>query len=52
MDAVCILEPGRADVVALAVPEPGQGEVVVDLAYVGFCGSDLTSYRGLNPLVS
>lgn len=52
MDAICIVEPGRADLIAIPSPVPGPGEVVVDLAYVGFCGSDLTSFRGQNPLVS
>ena len=37
-----------------AVPEPpvAAGEVLIRLRTVGFCGSDLNSYRGLNPLVA
>jgi len=27
------------------------GEVRLRVDYVGFCGSDLNTYRGLNPLV-
>ncbi|MCF0209344.1 MAG: alcohol dehydrogenase catalytic domain-containing protein, partial [Bacteroidaceae bacterium] len=27
------------------------GEVLVKINYVGFCGSDLNTYRGGNPLV-
>ena len=33
-------------------PEPGEGEVLLRLRRVGFCGSDLNTFRGLNPLVS
>ena len=29
----------------------GAGEVCIRVDYVGFCGSDLNTYRGLNPLV-
>ena len=29
----------------------GAGEVRLKVDYVGFCGSDLNTYRGLNPLV-
>ena len=34
-------------------PEPtvGDGDVLLEVRYVGFCGSDLNTYRGLNPLV-
>ncbi|RYE87319.1 MAG: zinc-binding alcohol dehydrogenase family protein [Hyphomicrobiales bacterium] len=31
---------------------PGPGEVVVAIRHVGLCGSDLNTFRGLNPLVS
>lgn len=31
--------------------EPGSGEVLVRVAYVGLCGSDLNTFRGANPLV-
>jgi threonine dehydrogenase-like Zn-dependent dehydrogenase len=30
--------------------EPGPGEVLVKVAYVGLCGSDLNTFRGANPL--
>jgi 2-desacetyl-2-hydroxyethyl bacteriochlorophyllide A dehydrogenase len=52
MDAVCIVEPGRAAIVDVPEPAFGPYDVMIDIAYVGFCGSDLTSFRGLNPLVS
>ena len=52
MQALSILRPGEAALTDMPVPVPGPGEVAIDLAFVGYCGSDLTSYRGLNPLVS
>ncbi|MDW3181553.1 zinc-binding alcohol dehydrogenase family protein [Roseobacter sp.] len=30
---------------------PGPGEVLLDVAFVGLCGSDLNTFLGLNPLV-
>ncbi|MHA6298314.1 zinc-binding alcohol dehydrogenase family protein [Devosia sp. CAU 1758] len=52
MKAVCITGPNAISLVDIGVPEPGPGEVALDITYVGYCGSDLTSFRGLNPLVS
>lgn len=52
MKALRIDEPGKLSFCDLAKPAPGPGEVGVRIAYIGYCGSDLNSYRGLNPLVS
>lgn len=52
MKAVVITAPGEVGLTDITAPVAGPGEVAIDLAYVGFCGSDLTSFRGLNPLVS
>lgn len=52
MKALAIATPGQSGIVEIEVPSAGPGEVAIDVAYVGFCGSDLNSYRGLNPLVS
>lgn len=35
----------------IAEPVVGPGQVLLEIKYVGFCGSDLNTYRGLNPLV-
>lgn len=35
----------------LVKPVPSSGEVLVHIRRVGFCGSDLNTYRGRNPLV-
>jgi L-galactonate 5-dehydrogenase len=52
MQALRITRPGLAELADIDIPAPAAGEVAIDIAYVGYCGSDLTSYRGLNPLVS
>ena len=36
--------------VDLPVPEAGAGEVLLRMEYVGFCGSDLNTYRGANAM--
>ena len=44
---------GLADMNVVDVPQPttGAGEVLVKIKYVGFCGSDLNTYIGRNPMV-
>ena len=52
MKALRIVEPGRADLVDVPEPAPGPGEVKLRIARVGLCGTDLSTFRGKNPLVS
>ena len=52
MKAVVISAPGKIEVKDLAAPAPDPGEVLLKMKYVGFCGSDLSTYLGKNPLVS
>jgi len=51
MKAVQITEPSQMRVVDIEKPQPKAGEVLVKIKYVGFCGSDLNTFRGLNPMV-
>ncbi len=51
MKAIQILEPSRVEVVEIEKPEVKAGEVMVKLHYVGFCGSDLNTFLGRNPMV-
>lgn len=51
MKAVEITEVGKMKVVERDIPQPGAGEILLQLKYVGFCGSDLSTYLGKNPLV-
>ena len=53
MRALQLEEPGRISIVERPWPAaPGAGEVLVRVRMVGYCGSDLTSFRGANPLIS
>lgn len=51
MKALRIDSPGNLSLCTAEPPVPQAGEVLLRLRYVGFCGSDLSSYRGKNPLV-
>jgi len=50
--AFVINEPGQTDTIEMKKPTPGPGEVLLRIRTVGFCGTDLSTFRGLNPLVS
>ena len=51
MKAIQITTPSEMKVVDIEKPQCGTGEVLLRIHYVGFCGSDLNTYRGLNPMV-
>ena len=38
-------------VIEMAEPQMGDDEVLLRMRYVGFCGSDLNTFRGGNPMV-
>jgi threonine dehydrogenase-like Zn-dependent dehydrogenase len=52
MRALQITAPGRFEFSQIALPKPSPGEVLLQVKRVGYCGSDLSTFRGLNPLVS
>jgi len=52
MKSLFITAPGSTEIREVARPEPGRSEVRVRVRYLGYCGSDLNTFRGLNPLVS
>lgn len=53
MDAFLISAPGHATFGAVdELREPAPGEVRLRVRTVGFCGTDLSTYRGKNPLVT
>ena len=52
MRALAIDAPGVAHVVDRPEPAAGDDEVVIRVARVGLCGTDLSSFLGKNPLVS
>jgi threonine dehydrogenase-like Zn-dependent dehydrogenase len=51
MKSVLIEEPGKVKLIESVAPVPGNDEVLLKVKYIGLCGSDLSSYRGLSPMV-
>ena len=51
MKAVRISAPTEMGVAEIEKPVIKADEVLVKIKYVGFCGSDLNTFRGLNPMV-
>ncbi len=51
MKAIQIIEKGKVNTVDIDKPILRSGHILLKVAYVGFCGSDLNTFRGLNPLV-
>lgn len=53
MRAVYITEPGEAELREIAEPsKPAAGEILLRTRLIGMCGTDLSTFRGKNPLVS
>ncbi|WP_322996208.1 zinc-binding alcohol dehydrogenase family protein [Castellaniella sp.] len=52
MKALQIESEGVSALRDIPQPAPAAGEVLVRVRHVGLCGSDLNTYKGLNPLVS
>ncbi|WP_249729557.1 MULTISPECIES: zinc-binding alcohol dehydrogenase family protein [unclassified Chelatococcus] len=51
MKALSIDQPGVVSYTELPWRPAGIGEIGIRTAYIGYCGSDLNSFRGKNPLV-
>jgi len=51
MKAIQIVSPRQVKIAELPVPCAGRGEVLLQIKYVGFCGSDLSTYLGKNSMV-
>src|SRR3954452_18126498 len=52
MKALVMQNPGHASIETVADPMTTNGDLLLKVRMVGLCGSDLNSFRGLNPLVS
>jgi 2-desacetyl-2-hydroxyethyl bacteriochlorophyllide A dehydrogenase len=52
LKALVLKGPGEAAVATVADPIAAPGELLLQVRMVGFCGSDLNSFRGRNPLVT
>jgi threonine dehydrogenase-like Zn-dependent dehydrogenase len=46
LKAVCLHAPRQIEIVTMPEPQIGPEDVVVEIRYVGLCGSDLGMYRG------
>ena len=51
MKAIEITAPGDVRIVERPAPSCGPGDALLRVRRVGFCGTDLSTYRGANPLV-
>lgn len=51
MKAIQIITPETIQLVERPEPVAAKGEVKLKINYVGFCGSDLSTYLGKNPMV-
>jgi threonine dehydrogenase-like Zn-dependent dehydrogenase len=52
MKALFITAPGKTEIREIAKPTPAADEVLLRVRLVGYCGSDLNTFRGRNPMVS
>ncbi len=52
MEAFYISEPGKSHIAELQQPRPAVGDVLLQTRLIGLCGTDLSTFRGKNPLVS
>ncbi len=52
MKAMEITAPNDARLVERPEPTPRPGEALLRVRRVGYCGTDLSTYRGVNPLVA
>jgi 2-desacetyl-2-hydroxyethyl bacteriochlorophyllide A dehydrogenase len=52
LKALVLKEPGQAEIRPVPEPVVTPSSVLLKVRMVGFCGSDLNSFRGRNPMVS
>jgi threonine dehydrogenase-like Zn-dependent dehydrogenase len=51
MKSIQIITPGNIKIADSPTPVAGKGEVLLKIKYVGFCGSDLSTFLGKNTMV-
>lgn len=52
MKALVISETGKTSYIERPQPQPAPGEVLLQIKRLGYCGTDLNTFRGFNPLVT
>jgi len=50
MNTLYVIEPGKLELRDIEKPEPDKGRVLLRAGAVGFCGSDLTAFRGTSAM--
>ena len=50
MKALYIVEPGKTELREIDKPKPADGQVLLRVGMVGFCGGDLNAFRGTMPM--
>jgi 2-desacetyl-2-hydroxyethyl bacteriochlorophyllide A dehydrogenase len=52
MKSIQIISPGKIEIVERQIPIVNKDDILLRIKYVGFCGSDLSTYLGKNPMVN
>lgn len=52
MKAISLVRPEQVEIIDTPEPEVGREDVLIEIRWVGLCGSDLNAYRGLSPMVT
>ena len=52
MQAISFARPWEITIIDIPIPKIGTEDVLIKTHYVGLCGSDLNTYRGLFPMVT
>ena len=52
MKAIAVQEPGKATLTEIPEPSSSPGESLLQIRMIGLCGTDLSTFRGKNPLVT
>ena len=50
MKSLYIVEPGKTELREIDPPRPTEGEVLLRVGMVGFCGGDLNAFKGTMPM--
>src|SRR5512140_312434 len=52
MKAILADRPGNLRLLDIAAPDPAPDEALVEVHYVGVCGTDMHAYKGSHPFVT